>query len=81
METPPTRLFIDLSVLLEQQMNEVQGLKTLILAMHATLEHLDPKYKEKVLKELEAQPKGTRSPEAAALANARRILLELRNYR
>lgn len=70
--------FINLSVVIEQQINEVQSLKHLVLAMHATLERLDPKYKTEVLKALEAQPKGKDSPDAAALGFAKKTLLELR---
>ena len=71
----------NLSVVLEQQINEVQSLKRLVLAMHATLERLDPKYKTEVLRALEDQPKGKDSPDAAALAFAKKTLLELRNSR
>lgn len=72
--------FLSLSVVLEQQINEVQSLKHLLLAMHATLERLDPKYKTEVLKALEDWPKGKDSPDAAALALAKKTLLELRHY-
>ncbi len=72
--------FFNLSVVLEQQINEVQSLKHLLLAIHATLERLDPKYKTEVLKALEDQPKGKDSPDVAALAFAKKTLLELRNF-
>ena len=72
--------FFNLSVVLEQQIDEVQSLKRLVLAMHATLQRLDPKYKTEVLGALEAQPKGTHSPDAAALAFAKKTLLELRHH-
>lgn len=71
-------VFRNLSVVLEQQLNEIQSLKHLVLAMHATLEHLDPKYKTEVLKVLKAQPKGKDSPDAAALAFAKQTFLSLR---
>lgn len=73
-------LFRNLSVVLEQQINEVQSLKHLVLAMTATFERLDPKYKTEVQKALASQPKGKDSPDAAALAFAKEILLELREY-
>ena len=80
MEEPKSAPFFNLSVVLEQQINEVQSLKSLVLAMHATLEHLDPKYKTAVLKALEDQPKGKDSQDAGALALAKKTLLQLRHY-
>lgn len=71
--------FVNLSVVIEQQIDEVQSLKHLVLAMHATLERLDPRYKTEVLKALEGQPKGKDSRDAAALSFAKKTLLELRN--
>lgn len=78
MDQPPVSFF-NLSVVLEQQVDEVQSLKRLVLAMHATLERLDPKYKIEVVKVLEAQPTGKDSLDAAALAFAKKTLLELRS--
>jgi hypothetical protein len=76
----PSTPFINLSVVLEQQVNEVQSLKALVLAMNATLQRLDPKYKTEVQAALAAQPKGIHSPDAAALAFAKKTLLELRHH-
>ena len=69
----------NLSVVLEQQLNEVQSLKSLVLAMHETLKLLDPKYGTEVLKVLEDQRAQTHSPDAAALAFAKRTLVTLRS--
>jgi hypothetical protein len=71
--------YFNLSVMLEQQINEIQSLKSLVLAMSATLERLDPKYKTELLKALEGQPKGKDSPDAAALSFAKKTLVELRH--
>ena len=73
--------FFDLSVLIEQLLNEIQSQKRLLLAMHAAVEQLEPKYKEEFKKALDAQPKENDSPDAMALAKAKSTLLKLRSLR
>ena len=81
MDAPPP--FIDLSVMLEKQLETVLANQRMILAMHETLKHLLPKYETEVLAAL-ANPPQPKKPQQDVNrmweAMAKQTLLKLRHY-
>jgi hypothetical protein len=79
----PNTPFIDLSAMLEKQLETVLANQRLLLAMHETLKHLLPKYETEVLGVL-ANPQLAKKPQQDANqaweAMAKKTLLELRHY-
>jgi hypothetical protein len=75
--------FINLSDVLEKQLEAILANQRLLLAMHETLKHLLPKYETEVLKAL-ANPQQPKKEQQDANqmweAMAKKTLLELRHY-